>query len=143
MIIQLLVKPFGCSKIVDVRSSICKKASTMTKVSSFKDTVITGKIVCRILEDAWRPPTALARLITASGDEYEIRCTEEGKDWLMAQPLNTALTGTIKRGEVVKYDARNQKYTAYTDIHCILAICSKTLVVKAKFLQYFFNSAVP
>ena len=83
----------------------------MTKVSSFKDTVITGKIVCRILEDAWRPPTALARLITASGDEYEIRCTEEGKDWLMAQPLNTALTGTIKRGEVVKYDAKNQKYT--------------------------------
>ena len=64
-----------------------------------------------MLEDKWQPATAMARLIVANGDEYEIRCTGEGKDWLMAAPLNTALTGSIKKGEVIKYDAKNQKYT--------------------------------
>ena len=83
----------------------------MAKISCFKDTVITGKIVCRMLEDKWQPATAMARLIVANGDEYEIRCTGEGKDWLMAAPLNTALTGSSKKGEVMKYDPKNQKYT--------------------------------
>ena len=83
----------------------------MAKISCFKDTVITGKIVCRIIEDTWRPATAMARLILANGDEYEVRCTEEGKEWLMAMPLHTAITGAIKRSEVIKYEAKNQKYT--------------------------------
>ena len=83
----------------------------MAKISCFKDTVITGKIVCRVLQDTWKPATAVARLIVANGDEYEIRCTGEGKDWLMAAPLNTALTGPIKKGEVIKYEPKSQKYT--------------------------------
>ena len=83
----------------------------MARLSTFKDTAITGKIVSRMVEDNWRPPTALARLMLASGDEYEIRAIGEGKDWLMVAPLDTALTGTIKRSCVIKYEDKHRKYT--------------------------------
>ena len=111
----------------------------MATISCFKDTVITGKIVCRVIEDTWRPATAMARLIVANGDEYEIRCTGEGKEWLMAAPLNTALTGSIKKGEVIKYDPKNQKYT---DIQAGVMVRSK-YSLRLKIASHNFETPLP